>query len=278
MQIRMDAPAKINWALKIEGLRGDGYHLLDMLMQTISLADTLTFQPAEKLELSVNGRTVFGGGNNLVLRAARALNEHAGTRCGARIALVKHIPSRAGLGGGSADCAAALVALNELWGLNIGTAALFEIGLSLGADVPFCLNGGLARVRGVGEGIQKLRAGPRLFLVILRPGIGLSTRDVFAKYDSVARELVTPEMEALHDALVSRDFGAMKRCSQNALLVPAMELMPEIGLTISRLYAYGARFAQMSGSGSAVYGVFEDESSAMVARERLGAGAIIAHT
>ena len=119
MKICVHAHAKINWALSVSGERPDGYHELDMLMQSIELSDELTFERARRLTLEMDGQCLPGGDRNLVIRAANALNEAFGKRMGARITLKKRIPARAGLGGGSADCAAALLALNRLWNLRL---------------------------------------------------------------------------------------------------------------------------------------------------------------
>lgn len=183
------ARAKINWSLNILGVRPNGYHELDMLMQPISLADELVFEPADALSLTVGGAP--GDENDLVLKAARALAElarqHGMKTSGARICLTKRIPSRAGLGGGSADCAETLKALNRLWNLNFPMETLLELGAKLGADVPFCLTGGLARVLGIGERIEPLSNPPRCALVLITPGGGLSTPEVFRAYDEMAK-------------------------------------------------------------------------------------------
>lgn len=184
------ARAKINWSLNILGVRPNGYHELDMLMQQISLSDELVFEPADALSLTVGGAP--GDESDLVLKAARALAELARQRgmetSGARICLTKRIPSRAGLGGGSADCAETLKALNRLWNLNFPMETLLELGAKLGADVPFCLTGGLARVSGVGERIEPLRNPPHCALVLITPGGGLSTPEVFRAYDEMVKQ------------------------------------------------------------------------------------------
>ena len=148
----LHAYAKINWALDTVGLRDDGYHLLDTIMQSISLHDDITIEPDSRLFLSVaDAPHVPCDESNLILRAAEALRRHTGTAAGARITLRKRIPVGAGLGGGSTDAAAVLRALNDMWGLGLPEETLYEIGLSLGADVPFCLHGGLCRAQGIGE-------------------------------------------------------------------------------------------------------------------------------
>ena len=190
MAILMLAHAKINWALEVTGVRPDGYHALDMLMQRIDLADELFMEPARWISLTVDGKSIPSGGRNLVVRAANALNEYMGTRRGARIRLKKRVPVRAGLGGGSADCAAALLGLNRIWRLNLPESKLMEIGLRLGADVPYLLRGGFARVRGIGDELTPLDGAPSVPLVLVRPGGGLSTPHVFLQNTTVWRKRV----------------------------------------------------------------------------------------
>lgn len=271
----IEAHAKINWALNIAGRRADGYHLLDMLMQSIDLCDALEIEPADELTLTVNGESA--GEDNLVMRAARALNRHAGTRHGAKMALAKRVPARAGLGGGSADCAAALRALNGFWNLGLSDAELMKIGLSLGADVPFCLAGGLARVSGIGEAIEPIQDAPSIPLVLITPGGGLSTGAVFALWDDGGFEDVALDTAALADAVVRRDLPAVDRLCANALTAPAVSLMPEIGILIERMRALGAGAAFMTGSGSTVVGAFADEAAARAAAGALP-GAILTRT
>ncbi len=269
------AHAKINWSLNITGLRADGYHLLDMLMQTIDLHDTLEIEPAVGLSLTVDDTPA--GEENLVLRAAMALNRHAGTRRGARMALIKRIPARAGLGGGSADCATALRALNGLWGLGLSEVELLEIGLSLGADVPFCLTGGLARVRGIGEDILPVPQAPSIPLVLVVPGGGLSTGAVFSLWDRGGYPEVRLDNAALAGAVTAGRLDEVDRLCANALTSPAVSLMPEIGSLIERMRALGAGAAFMTGSGSAVVGAFADDDAARCAARSLP-GALLART
>lgn len=275
MAITYRVPAKINWALNITGRRADGYHLLDMLMQRIDLCDVLGVEPAEALSLSVDG--VPAQADDLVLRAAEALNRRAGTRYGARMRLSKRIPARAGLGGGSADCATALVALNALWDLGLTRDELKEVGLALGADVPFCLTGGLAIVRGIGESIEPVPNAPQIPLVLVRLGDGLSTGAVFSLWDRGGFPDVALDTRALADAVARRDLQAVDKLNANALTVPAIRLMPEIASAIDDLRALGASAAFMTGSGSTVVGAFDDPTDARRAAERLP-GAMLTRT
>ena len=265
--LTIHAHAKINWALNITGRRPDGYHLLDMVMQTISLCDDLRFEAAEALSLWVNG--VAAGEDNLVLKAARALNRRAGANRGARIELTKRIPVRAGLGGGSADCAAALRALNALWGLELSDAELLALGETLGADVPFCLTGGLAVVRGIGEDITPVAQAPAIPLVLVVPGGGLSTGAVFSLWDSGGFPEVQLDTFALAQAVAARRLPDIDRLNANALTAPAVSLMPEIAALIDRMRALGAGAAFMTGSGSAVVGAFETPEAAAAAAKKI---------
>ena len=271
------ARAKINWALNITGRRADGYHLLDMLMQGIDLCDEIAFEPAAALSLSVNGAAPAEPQANLVVRAANALNACAGTNFGARIELTKHIPEGGGLGGGSADCALALRALNRMWGLGLPGEKLMEIGAKLGADVPFCLAGGLARVRGIGEVIDPVPGAPEIPLVLVCPGGGLSTAAVFRLWDEGGYPAVRLDAAALADAVVRRDLAAVDELCANALTAPAVSLMPRIGEAMDALRRLGAGAAFMTGSGSTVVGAFDGESAARAAAERLP-GSILTRT
>jgi 4-diphosphocytidyl-2-C-methyl-D-erythritol kinase len=269
MRIVARAYAKINWSLDVVASRDDGYHELDMLMQRVELSDELIFQRARWLTLAVDGRPLPVGGRNLVLRAANALNEYMGRRNGARISLLKRIPIRAGLGGGSADCAEALLSLNRLWGLKLPLSKLQEIGAALGSDVPYCLAGGFARVGGVGERIVTIEHAQRFPLVLIHVGRGLSTAQVFDEYDRMNPGALGLDLSALSDAISRRDLAAMDALSGNALEVPAVAICPEIGAAMRALRAAGAPVVRMSGSGSAVFGVFRTSAEALAAAEAL---------
>ena len=277
MKLRVCARAKINWALSICGERPDGYHELDMLMQRIELCDELSFESARFITLKLNGRPASGGERNLVVRAARALNEALGLNLGARIELKKHIPARAGLGGGSADCAAALLALNRLWRLNLPLETLMALGLKLGADVPFCLMSGAARAGGVGERLQSCPLPGGVPLVLVTPGGGLSTPAVFRAWDECGGPTEPADMPALAAALSAGDLRAAQDLARNDLERPAFALMPEIEALMARLRALGAPFVRMTGSGSTVFAAFEREADARAAAARIP-GAVFTRT
>ena len=277
MKLTLHARAKINWSLSICGERPDGYHSLDMLMQSIELCDVLSFEPARFLSLTVDGKKLPIGNRNLVIRAANALNETLGLHNGARISLKKNIPTRAGLGGGSADCAMTLIALNRLWNLRLPLRTLQQIGLKLGADVPFCLQQGLARAEGVGEILTPIDHPPRIPLVMLTPGGGLSTPAVFKAWSAGNYPMSRIDNLALAGALKARDFARAQALSCNDLETPAIALMPEIGALIDRFRSLGAAFVRMTGSGSTVFAAFESEEAARRAADAVP-GAILTRT
>ena len=230
--LRLQARAKINWTLDVLGKRPDGYHELDMLLQSVTLHDTLTLAPADahsaELTLEMRGwPRVRANERNLVLRAARALGEAAGVVRGARMTLKKRIPVGAGMGGGSADAAAALVGLNELWGLNLPAGDLERIGLTVGADVPFCVRGGLQRAGGVGEALRPLDAPRTIWLVAVQPCRGLSTRDVFGSLRADGLDARhRPDNDAAVAALRAGDLEALAAAMGNALAPAAAALRP----------------------------------------------------
>lgn len=277
MRITGEARAKINWALNITGRRPDGYHELDMLMQSIELSDSLCFETAEALSLTVDGEAPADAAQNLVMRAAQALNRRAGTGRGARIELIKRIPARAGLGGGSADCALTLRALNALWGLDLPMAELMAIGASLGADVPFCLAGGLARVSGIGERVEPVPGAPEIPLVLVTPGGGLSTAGVFRRWDEGGYPPAALDTVRLAGAVVRRDLAAVDALGANALTAPAVAMMPRIEAHMRALRALGAGAVFMTGSGSTVVAAFDDAAAARAAADRVP-GAILTRT
>ena len=269
MRCTTEACAKINWALDILGVRGDGYHELDMLMQSIELHDTLSFEEADELELTSEGLSVDCGTDNLILRAANALNRYAGVERGARIHLVKRIPLRAGLGGGSSDCASALLALNELWGLRLSLGELMELAETLGSDIAFCLRGGYLHVGGAGERLTALEKAPELYLLLLCPPSDTTTGQVYHAWDMQAQSEAQSDMPGLIKALASGRMARAQRCSKNALEAPAVRLTPAIGEALERLRALKAPFVRMTGSGSAVFAAFRDEKSAQAAARAL---------
>jgi len=259
MKLKIQARAKINWTLDVVGVLPNGYHDLDMLMQSVTLCDQMTMEDADELTLSVRmgGSFVPADETNLVLRAARALQQHSGCTKGARITLRKYIPVAAGMGGGSSDAAAALKGLNVLWGLGLDDDTLEEIGLTIGADVPFCIRGGLQRAQGVGERLTPVAMKRPLYIVAFQPCRGLSTKEVFTSlHEDGIRDEDRPDNEAAQRALENGDVRLLGRSLGNVLEPVSRRLRPDIDKAIRDIEAAGAAGARMTGSGSAVFGVF----------------------
>ena len=266
--LKVTARAKINWSLDILGTLESGYHRMDMLMSTVALADELFFSPAETISLTVSGNPVLSAQDNIVAKAAEALKTHSSTAQGAHIALIKHIPHGAGMGGGSADAAAALLALNQLWELHLSMDTLHAIAQDLGADVPFFLTGGFARVGGFGEEIHPLPPLPDIPLVILQPCKPQSTKEVFELYDTCAN-LSHPDTDVAQAALLHGDFDVLQKSAGNVLAQALAGKLPQIAEAIAALDACGALFASMTGSGSAVFGAFASADEAADAHHSL---------
>jgi len=267
--MRLKARAKINWTLDIVGQREDGYHLMDMLMQPVTLADDITLVPAEEINLTTGGSPLLPADeNHLAYRAAAALKQHTGYPGGAAIHVEKHIPVGAGMGGGSADAAGVLVGLNKLWGLYLPQEELEAIGLRLGADVPFCIRGGLTRTTGIGEIMEDLPCGHNWPLVVIQPCDGLSTKEIFTAYHEGMVD-ARPDNAAAALALANGDTAALAAAMANVMQPVSEARRPGIHEAIAALREQGAFAAQMTGSGSAVFGAFTDEASAGKAYEAL---------
>lgn len=267
----LEAFAKINWSLDITGVREDGYHLMDMLMQPVSLSDEITLTPSGTLEITTGGWPHSrADGTNLAYRAAAALKEAAACPCGASIHVHKRIPMGAGMGGGSTDAAAVLIGLNRMWHTGLPDPELEKIGLSLGADVPFFIRGGLTRTRGIGEELESHECKANYWLVVIQPCAGLSTAKVFGLWhESAVTE--RPDTDQALQALVSGNLDLLCRSIGNALQPVSQTLRPAIVQACADLVSEGAVTAKMTGSGSAVFGVFRSSVQAGKAYRKLSA-------
>lgn len=269
------ARAKINLALHITGRRADGYHLLDTLVAFPDIADRLTMSPAPHLSLSVTGPFAAALGDtapadNLVLRAARLVAERAGPAAGAALTLEKHLPVASGIGGGSADAAAALRLLAPVWGLDPAGPALASAVAGLGADVPMCVLSRPARARGIGEILEPLASPlPDAGVLLVNPGVAVATPAVF-------RALQTRENPPLPD-LPARfatlaDLAGWMAAARNDLEPPAREVAPVIGVVLDRLRALsGARVARLSGSGATCFALFDSVAGAQAGARMIAA-------
>lgn len=273
-----DARAKINLALHVVGRRVNGYHDLDSLVVFASIGDRLTAMPADSLSLSISGNHGDGlsqASDNSVLAAARILMEYAESRsliqacAGAALTLEKNLPVCAGIGGGSADAAATLRALNRLWRLDLPAHMLEQIGTGLGADVAICLASKTCRMEGIGEQLSPLAAShmPVLNLLLVNPGIPVATPGVF-------QALQNPRQSPLPPFPRQQDFQSWLKwlaATRNDLFEPACEICPEIRDVISALDQEGACLSRMSGSGATCFGIFESPHATEIAAHSLKA-------
>jgi 4-diphosphocytidyl-2-C-methyl-D-erythritol kinase len=272
-KINVPAYAKVNLGLRVHGRRPDGYHEIGTVFQTVTIRDTLTFQATNdgNLSLSCSDPDLPTDESNLVLRAASALREHFGVSRGARVVLEKVIPAGGGLGGGSSDAAVTLAALATLWEVGADVSELAEIGSRLGADVPFFLAGGTALGTGTGADIRPLEDAPKMHLVVVTPGVHVSTAEA---YKSLGAPALT-KVEPLVNLSVSRteaDFpDSLCGVWSNDFEAVVVRLYPEIGRAREALEAEGPARVMLSGSGSSVFGVFENEGEAARACEGLKA-------
>ena len=260
------APAKLNLTLDITGVTPDGYHTLDMFMQAVNLYERITVERSRGLTVLLPGSRVRGGPHNTAYQAAVAFFRHTGLLAGAFITIRKAVPVRAGMAGGSADAAGVLVALNELYGARLSREELCDIGAQVGADVPFSILGGTARVQGIGDVLRPAPCCPRCWFAVCMPAMGVSTPQAYALYDQYGARM-RPDNEAAAAALAAGDLAGLCAAMGNAL----QESSPsrENGPICAVLRRHGALAAQMSGSGAAVFGVFDSEHAARAAREEL---------
>ncbi len=266
------APAKLNLLLEILARRDDGFHEIETLMVPIDRFDTLAFRPdpTERIGLTCSWAAgeqaaagQFGdlptGSDNLAVRAVELLRSRAGLRNGAALRLVKRIPSAAGLGGGSSDAAAALVAANAAWGLRWPTSALTALAAELGSDVPFFLTAGAAICRGRGEHVQPVPGARSLHVVVVRPPVGLQTAAVFARCQVPTEPR---SLGPLVDALGSGNAARVGQLLHNRLQAPAERLCPWVERLRQEFNRLDCLGHQMSGSGTSYFGLCHNAAHA----------------
>lgn len=279
--MKLKAHAKINLTLGIKGLRPDGYHEVEMVMQSVELHDCLEFSTIpEGIEIITDSPDIPPGSDNLVHRAAALLMEYTGHPGGVRIALKKNIPVAAGLAGGSTDAAAALKGLNEIWELKLTKAELFRLGEKLGADVPFCLLGGTALARGKGEALIPLPSPKALGVLLVKPPFGVSTAGAYRKYDELPPG-PQPDTDGMLGALRTGDWDSLCAGLCNVLERATAAMHPEVPEIKKLLLESGAGGALMSGSGPTVFGLFADFPGAREAASGLelpGCGILVTRT
>ena len=262
------APAKLNLSLDVVGTLPGGYHDLDMVMQAITLHETLVLRRSRYLNVRMPGSFVPVNEKNTAVKAALTFFHYTGLLAGVDITIHKQVPVRAGMAGGSADAAGVLVGMNELYGARLSMSELCALGASIGADVPFALMGGTCRVKGVGDLLKPLPPCPDCFFVVVMPSVGISTPEAFQRYDRMGSPL-HPDCERQEAAIRAGDLpglcaaagNALEHCS-GATETPAIRAL---------LDEHGALTSLMTGSGAAVFGVFDAEDKAQAAAEALRA-------
>ncbi len=261
--LTIPAFAKINWSLRVLGKRSDGYHEIDTVLQTISLHDTVTLEQTDDnaISLTCDDHSIPSDETNLVWRATSVLRERYSIDCGVKIRLEKRIASEAGLGGGSSDAAATLIALVHLWQMKTSRDELVRIAEGLGSDVAFFFLAGTAHAIGRGEQIEPLSDAPEQHLLIIKPNASVSTANAYNSLNS--RALTSPDAKPIllrsQSSKLSDSFDL--NALQNDFETTVFQLEPETARVKSALLKSGAKVTMLSGSGSAVFGIFENQDA-----------------
>lgn len=277
--IEKKAYGKVNLGLDIVGRREDGYHLVRMVMQSVDIYDFLTFEKLpdeadtavkagsaakDKPEIqivSTNDPLLSLGEDNLIYKACRLLMDRYAVKDGVKVTLTKNIPIAAGMAGGSSDCAAALKGMNELFELGLSDAELREIGVTLGADVPYCIMGGTALSEGIGEVLTRLPDIPEVIFLIAKPEFGISTKEAYGAFDSIPEEEIAhPDIDGMTEAVRAGDTKGIVKRLGNVLEQASVPAHPQIEEIKRMMAENGADGALMSGSGPTVFGIFFDEN------------------
>ncbi|MCM1089611.1 MAG: 4-(cytidine 5'-diphospho)-2-C-methyl-D-erythritol kinase [Butyrivibrio sp.] len=256
------AYAKINLGLDVLGILPNGYHEVKMVMQTVDIWDELTFErTASGITIATNSEELPTNGDNLIYKAAALMIDELGIKGGVNIDLRKNIPIAAGMAGGSADAAAAMRGICELYGLQVEDKRLMELGVRIGADVPYCIMGGTALAEGIGERLTELPSPPDCWLVIAKPDINVSTKYVYERMDAVGA-YTHPDIDGMITALKEGSLGGIVQRLGNVLERVTVEEYPIVDYIKNQLRASGALGALMSGSGPTVFGIFREREQA----------------
>ena len=271
-RISLKAYAKINLGLDVLGKRADGYHDLKMIMQTIDVYDEISVEriPSEGVFLlNSNVTNLPLDDNNLMVKAARLMWERFPISGGLKMHLLKKIPMAAGLAGGSADAAAVLCGINRLYELGLSKEELCRIGVRVGADVPYCILGGTCLAEGIGDVLTSLPALPSKPLVLIKPGMDVSTGLVYRELDAFNGSYKHPDIEGQKAAVEKGNIKNVADLMGNVLEEVTAAKYPEVRLLKARLKEEGACGAMMSGSGPSVFGLFDDDDKAFRAAQKM---------
>ena len=262
-RIQLKALGKINLGLDVLGKRENGYHDVRMILQTVYLYDEVTLEKRQKPGITVSTNLIYlpTDKTNIAYRAAKILLDEFGERRGVAIHLKKHIPVAAGMAGGSADAAAVLFGMNRMFGWKLSEKELMERGVTLGADVPYCIMRGTALAEGIGEKLTRLPAMPKCHLLIAKPPISVSTKLVYEKLDALAI-VDHPDIDGIIEGLKDRDLIRVAGSMGNVLQNVTETEYPVITQIKEKMIKGGAINAMMSGSGPTVFGFFKERSMA----------------
>ena len=266
MMVTMQAHAKINLGLDVTGMREDGYHLVRMIMQALELHDTLYLEKSDLpgIQLESDAPGLASDKSNLIVRAGELLLENYAPGKGVHIKLEKQIPLAAGLAGGSADAAATLRGINELYKLGISDAELCRLGVRLGADIPYCIMGGTALSEGIGEVLTPLPDLPFCWVVLGKPQEGMSTAEAYRELDAMT-DIRHPDIDGQIRALQEGSLAGVAERLGNVLEPVTVLHQPEVETIRNILLEAGAVGVRMSGSGPTVFGIFTEEEKALKA-------------
>ena len=262
--IRLKARAKINLGLDVLGKREDGYHEVRMVMQTIGIYDRLilTKIPEEEIRITSNLAFLPVNENNLIYKAIKLLKDEYHFPGGISVDLNKFIPVAAGMAGGSTDAASTMFGVNRLFGLNLSMGKIMELGVRLGADVPYCVMRGTALAEGIGEKLTRITPVPHMWILIAKPQINVSTRLVYEQLDMGGIQK-HPDIDGIIRAIEAQDVVRIAQSMGNVLENVTVPLYPVIETIKQDMLSHGAINAMMSGSGPTVFGIFPDEQTTL---------------
>lgn len=262
--IRLKARAKINLGLDVLGKREDGYHEVRMIMQTIGIYDRIIINkiPEDEIRIVSNLSFLPVNENNLIYKAAKLLKDKYNFAGGVEVNLNKFIPVAAGMAGGSTDAASTLFGINKLFDLELSTKTMMELGVGIGADVPYCVMRGTALAEGIGEKLTRLKSVPHMWIVIAKPSINVSTKLVYENLD-MGGVSTHPDIDGIISAINEQNIEQIALRMGNVLETVTIPLYPVIQDIKNDMITHGAYNAMMSGSGPTVFGIFPDEQTAL---------------
>ncbi|NLM42487.1 MAG: 4-(cytidine 5'-diphospho)-2-C-methyl-D-erythritol kinase [Clostridiales bacterium] len=270
MKYTEKAPAKINLAIDVLRKRSDGFHEVKMIMQSIALFDIISLRPVldGRIVVTSNSKEIPIDSNNIAYKTAAYLKHRYNVKAGVEIYIEKNIPVSAGLAGGSTDAAAVLKLLDKAWKLKLSKSELLDIAKKLGSDIPFCITGGTALAEGIGEKLTTIKPMPECFILLAKPDIEISTKEV---YEAIDQENITkrPDIDAIIEAIEAQDLATMGKELCNVLEYVTIKKCPIISDIKDKLIEYGALGSVMSGSGPTVLGIFQDQSLAYEAYDHI---------